>query len=134
MGMLIYNLDDDSDDREFFSYAVKAVHPEIPCVLFENGVELLDFMEHHQPQPDYIFIDINMPKMNGHECAQEIKLNYPRGETQIVMYSTSFSAEDVKRFHKDGFKYIRKQNSMTDLIKTIKKVITLPASHPAETH
>jgi CheY-like chemotaxis protein len=133
MRMLIYNVDDDSDDREFFCDAIKAVHPELPCVMFENGVELLNFMERNQPQPDYIFIDINMPKMNGHECAQEIKLNYLRGETQIVMYSTSFNPEDVKRFNKDGFKYIQKQNSMTDLIKTIKTVIARPAYHPAET-
>lgn len=124
--MLILNVDDDLDDREFFSDAIKVVDPEFPCMLFENGIELLSFLETNKTPPDYIFIDINMPKMNGYECAQEIKLNYLSRETQIVMFSTSFNPKDLKAFDKEGFKYILKQNALTDLVKTIKTVISLP--------
>jgi CheY-like chemotaxis protein len=122
--MIILNVDDDVDDREFFSDAVKAVDPEIPCVLFESGDQLLDFLEKNEPLPDYIFIDINMPKMNGHECAHEIKSTYLNGEIQIVMYSTSFNPIDVENFDRDGFKYVVKQNSMKDLVSSIRKVIS----------
>jgi CheY-like chemotaxis protein len=131
--MLILNVDDDPDDREFFSDAIKVLDPEFPCVLFENGVELLSFLEKSKTRPDYIFIDINMPKMNGYECAQEIKLNYLSGETQIVMYSTAFNPRDLKDFDKQGFKYIVKQNALTDLVKTIKMVISSPTYHLVET-
>src|SRR5687768_12472820 len=131
--MLILNVDDDEDDREFFSDAIKVVDPEFPCVLFENGVELLSFLGKNRTPPDYIFIDINMPKMNGYECAQEIKRNYLSGETQIVMYSTAFNPRDLKDFDKQGFKYIVKQNALTDLVKTIKKVISSPTYHLVET-
>ena len=130
--MLILNVDDDSDDREFFSDAIKAVDPESPCMLFENGDELLIFLGNNKTLPDYIFIDINMPKMNGFECAQEIKSNYLVGETQIVMYSTAFNPLDIEKFDEEGFKYIVKQNSLKELVTSIKKVISVPVYHSAE--
>lgn len=127
--MLILNVDDDSDDREFFSDAIKAVDPEIPCVVFENGDELLNYLGNSNPFPDYIFIDINMPKMNGYECAQEIKTNYHSADTQIVMYSTAFNPVDLVKFDKEGFRYVVKQNSLSDLVQSIRKVISLPVFH-----
>src|SRR5688572_18234623 len=96
--MLILNVDDDSDDREFFSDALKEVDPSIPCVLFENGQQLLYYLDGAKTLPDYIFIDINMPKMNGYECAQEVRSHYLTGETQIVMYSTAFNPADKEKF------------------------------------
>src|SRR5688572_26464845 len=122
--MLILNVDDDSDDREFFSDAIKVVDPEIPCVLFENGEDVLLYLEDTKTLPDYIFIDINMPKMNGYECAQEIKSNYLTGETQIVMYSTAFNPVDRAKFEEQGFKYIVKKNSLGELVQSIKGVMS----------
>ncbi|MEX2233668.1 MAG: response regulator [Cyclobacteriaceae bacterium] len=122
--MLILNVDDDRDDREFFSDAIKEVDPSIPCVLFENGQELLYYLEEAKTLPDYIFIDINMPKMNGYECAQEIRSNYLTGETQIVMYSTAFNPADKAKFKEQGFKYIVKQNSLGELVQSIKGVMS----------
>ena len=122
--MLILNVDDDLDDREFFSDAKRVVDPEIPCVLFENGDQLLHYLGESKTLPDYIFIDINMPKMNGYECAKEIKLNYHTGDIQIVMYSTAFNPLDREKFEAQGFKYIVKQNTMKKLVQSIKGVIS----------
>ena len=122
--MLIVNVDDDMDDREFFSDALKTVDPGIPCVLFENGPELLSYLENTKLLPDYIFLDINMPKMNGYECAQEIKLNDRSHDIQIVMYSTAFNPLDLQKFDQDGFKYITKQSTISDLVQSIRRVIS----------
>ena len=130
--MLILNVDDDSDDREFFNDAIKAVDPEIPCVLFESGAELLNYLGDQETFPDYIFIDINMPKMNGYECAREIRSNYHSEGTQIVMYSTFFNPADLEKFDSAGYKYVLKQNSMTDLIESLKTVISFPICQPVE--
>lgn len=122
--MLIVNVDDDSDDREFFGDAIKAVDPQIPYVLLKNGEELLYYLKDTRSLPDYIFIDINMPKMNGYECAQEIKSQYFSAEMKIVMYSTAFNPLDIEKFDEEGFKYIVKQNTLTDLVQSIKQVIS----------
>ena len=121
--MLIVNVDDDGDDREFFGDAIKAVDPQIPCVLFQNGEELLYYLKETESLPDYIFIDINMPKMNGYECAREIKSHYVSTEMQIVMYSTAFNPVDIEKFDQEGLKYIVKQNTLTDLVQSIRQVI-----------
>ena len=128
--MLILNVDDDSDDREFFSDAIKVVDPKMPCLLFKDGDALLDFLESTEISPDYIFIDINMPRMNGYECAREIKENYTSGTTQIVMFSTTFNAVDLEAFERQGFRHIIKQNSLTSLVNSIKSVISLPVLQP----
>lgn len=128
--MLILNVDDDSDDREFFCDAIKAVDPKIPCVLFENGDSLLNFLGSTEISPDYIFIDINMPKMNGYECAREITENYKSKTTQIVMFSTTFNPIDLQTFENQGFKYIVKQNSLTSLVNSLKSVISFPVVQP----
>lgn len=122
--MLILNVDDDIDDREIFRDAVKAVDPEIPCEVFESGHELLYFLGKNNTLPDYIFIDINMPKMNGYECAREIKSNYVSGEIQIVMYSTAFNTNDLAKFEKNGFKHLVKQSKFNDLVQSIKGLIS----------
>lgn len=122
--MLILNVDDDCDDREFFSDAIRVVDPNIPCLVFDSGDNLLNFLENSQTPPDYIFIDINMPKMNGYECAQEIKAHYLTDDMNIIMYSTAFNPADLVKFNKDGFKYIVKQNSLSELVKSIEDVIS----------
>lgn len=122
--MQILNVDDDSDDREFFCDAIKVVDPEISCVLFENGEDLLSYLQEIKTLPDYIFIDINMPMMNGYECAEEITSNYLAGETQIVMYSTAFNPIDREKFEKQGFRYVVKQNTLGALVKSIKGVMS----------
>ena len=127
--MLILNVDDDSDDREFFNDAIREVDPEIHCILFQSGDELLKFLAQKAMAPDYIFIDINMPRMNGYECAQEIKSKYISSDTHIVMYSTSFNPRDLIKFDKEGFNYVIKQNSLSELVQSLKKVIALPVYH-----
>lgn len=96
--MLIFNVDDDSDDREIFSDVIKSVNPQIACVLFESGEDLLDFLASNVALPDFIFIDINMPKMNGYECVQQIRSHDMFREVKIIMYSTSFNPEEQLRF------------------------------------
>jgi CheY-like chemotaxis protein len=45
--------------------------------------------------PDYIFLDVNMPKMNGIQCLPEIKkLGHLKG-VKIIMYSTSTDARII---------------------------------------
>ena len=130
--MLILNVDDDGDDREFFSDAVKVVNPDIPCLVFDSGDNLLNFLEKNETAPDYIFIDINMPKMNGYECAREIKAHYLTDAMNIVMYSTAFNPTDLVKFDEEGFKYIVKQNSLPDLVRSIKQVINSRVSRQEE--
>jgi CheY-like chemotaxis protein len=54
------------------------------------------------PQPDLVFLDIRMPKRDGHEVLQWIR-SQPRFRTlPVVMLSHSTRAEDVDRAYRLG--------------------------------
>ena len=67
--------DDDPDDQELFLEALKEIDEDFVCVTAFDGQEVLDKLENSLFVPDMIFLDLNMPKMNGHECLKEIKKN-----------------------------------------------------------
>ena len=61
--MVVLNVDDDQEDREFFCDALKEIDASIVCLVAESGMEALSLLQSHMPLPDYIFLDINMPMM-----------------------------------------------------------------------
>ena len=121
--MLILHVDDDCDDREIFCDAVKTVDSNIQCAQLESGITALQFLDQSDKLLDYIFMDINMPKMTGIECVQKIR-SVPRFlSMQIVMYSTTFSFNDEILFSEMGIKCMPKQSNFCDLTSSLKKIL-----------
>src|SRR5688572_5969241 len=66
--------DDDKDDRELFSEALASIDPGIICHGAEHGRDALRILNSLDgSKPDIIFIDINMPVMNGWELLHTLK-------------------------------------------------------------
>lgn len=123
--MLILNVDDDSDDRELFSEALKVVNSQISCIQLESGLKALEFLAKAKPLPDYLFIDINMPIMSGYECVKKL-IQIPRmKDIQIIILSTSFNLEDEVNFSTLGIKHLLKGSTFCELVDAIKSVIPL---------
>jgi CheY-like chemotaxis protein len=89
--LLIFMIDDDTDDQEIFSLTLEKVTPLAKCEFADDGVHALEKLTSRNPsfQPDLIFIDINMPRMNGIECLAEIKKLTHLTDVPAYMYSTS---------------------------------------------
>ena len=95
-------IDDDQDDQEIFLMALQKVDAQIKCSLANDGVEGLTVLSDHFYTPAYIFLDINMPKMNGMECLERIRvMDHLRG-SRVVMYSTSMDAAIIKQCRELG--------------------------------
>lgn len=58
---------DDPDDREIFCETMQSIDPAIKPIVANNGIEALEYLNQRTPLPDFIFLDVNMPKMNGRE-------------------------------------------------------------------
>ena len=83
-------IDDDSDDQEIFLMCLKSVSEDIVCRTANNGIDAIDMFESQTGYiPDYIFLDVNMPKMNGIECLSHLRKIELLRKTKIFMYSTT---------------------------------------------
>jgi CheY-like chemotaxis protein len=98
-------VDDDKDDRFFFQLAVKELGKEFECIMAENGLDAIEKLKAMKRLPDYIFLDLNMPLMNGKECLEELKKNEKLRVIPVIMYSTSGFKDDIDTTQKMGAAY-----------------------------
>lgn len=123
----IYLADDDADDRLMFAEALLEVDNSIVLTQAEDGKELLDILHNDSNElPEIIFLDINMPKVDGFECLEEIKQNSKLKKLLIIMLSTSADPVTIDRTLEMGASfYAVKPNSFEGLKKLILKVLQM---------
>ena len=74
--------------------------------------------------PDYIFLDLNMPRMNGREFLQELKRNYQLKEIPVVIYTTSSSGRDVEEARELGAKeFLTKPADFKSICREVSRII-----------
>jgi CheY-like chemotaxis protein len=96
-------VDDDPDDQEVFLMTLEKINKNIKCLTANNGVEALSLLQsQHSFVPDYIFLDVNMPKMNGIECLKNIKDLAYLNNCKIFMYSTTSETSVLEKSKKLG--------------------------------
>ncbi len=55
--------------------------------------------------PDIVLLDLNMPKMNGHEVLDEIRNQNNMKDVPIVLLTASECSDDVEKAHNLGINY-----------------------------
>jgi CheY-like chemotaxis protein len=81
--------DDDDDDHLIFLDAIGDIDPTIVCETVMNGKQLLDKLSGKDAHPDALFLDINMPLLNGFECLNRLKKSDEFSHIPVVIYSTA---------------------------------------------
>lgn len=125
--ILITLADDDEDDRLFFTDAFEELKINTVVNTVNNGKELLNFLNHPETVlPNIIFLDLNMPILNGIDCLKEIKRNDKFSDIAIAIYSTSSSDQDVENTFVLGANiYIKKPSNFNDLKKILSEVVII---------
>lgn len=96
-------VDDDADDRQLFIGAVKDFDEHIECVSAKDGKEALALLNDFATSlPDFIFLDLRMPRFNGKKCLIEIKKSERLKEIPVIIYSTSRELEESKELKEMG--------------------------------
>jgi CheY-like chemotaxis protein len=124
--LLIFLIDDDTDDQEIFSIIVREAFPNISCVFANDGIAALEKLQTEPTlRPDLIFIDINMPRMNGVQCLTEIKKLPHFTDVPVYMYSTAAEPAMVESCTSMGARgFIRKEVNPETLQKKIAEIIS----------
>jgi response regulator RpfG family c-di-GMP phosphodiesterase len=113
----IYLADDDRDDREFFQEVLQEISADINFISFDNGVDLMkQLLDRNNKLPNFIFLDLNMPLMNGEECLDDIRSLSYVDNVPIIIYSTSMDPSKAKHLRERGANlYLKKPNTFNDL-------------------
>lgn len=119
--------EDDKDDQELFIDALGEAEVPAEVTTVENGQELVDTLkDKSQPNPDIIFIDVDMPVKGGKQALEEIKSDKALKEIPAVMLSTwSHPAYIEDTFDKGADLYVQKPNSFNGFVLILKKVFFL---------
>jgi CheY-like chemotaxis protein len=119
--------DDDPDDREFFSEAIRSIDIPHKLLLFEDGQELMDYLKNVELDvPHILFLDLNMPCKSGFDCLKEIREKKALKDLSIAIYSTSSSDRDVEHAFIGGANvYIKKPSDFQHLKKVVVDVVRI---------
>jgi CheY-like chemotaxis protein len=93
-------IDDDDDDNFFHQMVINELNIAEHIEIALNGEEALLFLKkENRIHPDIIFLDINMPKMNGWEFMESYKelRADQKAKVVVMMLTTSENPEDKKR-------------------------------------
>ncbi|WP_440876124.1 ABC transporter substrate-binding protein [Thalassotalea sp. PLHSN55] len=98
-GIKILLAEDNRINQKIFTAVLKPTKAEISIT--NDGLETIEYMQKHTP--DIIFMDIQMPKMDGIQACQEIRKTHPN--IPIVALTANVMSEDVKRYLAVGFNH-----------------------------
>lgn len=121
--MVILYVDDDVEDIEIFLEAVKEVDASIICLVAQNGKKAMDILQSERT-PDFIFLDINMPVINGKSILAEIRKSRQFDNIPVIMYSTTMYPDEIEGYKKMGANhFLIKHNHFQDLCDALTSIL-----------
>jgi CheY-like chemotaxis protein len=114
-------IDDDDDDQEIFLTALEKVTDQIKCTAMNNASEALKQLVKKEFSPDVIFLDLNMPLMNGQQFLLEIKKKENLKHIPVIIFSTSSQQSAINTTKEFGAEdFITKPDKFNDLVAILK--------------
>jgi len=118
--------DDDKDDRLFFKNAFDQLRIKHELLIFEDGYELMGYLDTAEEPPHVVFLDLNMPGKHGLDCLNEIRATPAMRDITVAIYSTSSSPEDIEDTFVAGANiYIKKPDDFMALKKIMADVLSV---------
>ncbi|UOB19174.1 response regulator [Abyssalbus ytuae] len=110
--------EDDDDDKLLIQDALEENGITYADTMYvDDGLQLLEKLEHPDLYPTVILLDLNMPKKDGRETLREIKNNELLKHIPVVVFTTSNSLEDIKlSYQYGGNTYFTKPPHFSELV------------------
>ena len=112
--------EDDIDDRMLLQTAFEETGVQNRIEFVGNGCELLEFLDKDDKPvyPQFILLDLNMPKKDGRETLKEIKQHPIFKKIPVVIFTTTKNEAEINRCYELGANtYVVKPDSFESLRK-----------------
>lgn len=132
-------IEDNPGDVRLLEEAFRELQANIRIQVAKDGAEGLDLVEKRAlekllPSPDLILLDLNLPKISGHDVLERLKTNPSTRRIPIIVLTSSRADVDVRRaYDSHANAYLRKPSSLDDLISAAQQIksfwmecVTLP--------
>ena len=117
-------IDDDTDDAILFEEILLDMDFNCSFQWARDGKEAIDVLEQMKIFPNVIFLDLNMPRINGKECLSYIKTSSALREIPVIIYTTSSHPMDIEETLQLGASaFITKPSDVKDLVKIIQAIV-----------
>lgn len=117
------------DDSKLIHKIFTVILPKTPLVSAHDGREALQRLA-EQPDVDLIFLDINMPNMNGLEFLAQVKADAALAQIPVVIISTEGKEEDTVRGLRAGAAAYIKKPFRNEMILDIVRRLPGPGAAP----
>jgi CheY-like chemotaxis protein len=129
-------VEDDEVDAEAVRRALKKANVPNPLYKVQNGAEALDVLSGQNgrerlPQPCLLLVDINMPRMNGFELIEHMRLDRLMKKNIVFMLTTSARDEDKTQaynLHTAGYILKENLNELASILNQYCEINEFPSS------
>jgi len=119
--MEILLVEDNLGDIRLFQEALKEIALENNLSVVRDGAQALNFLRRQNmyrdaPRPDIILLDLNLPRISGHEVLAEIKQDKSLKRIPVLVLTTSQDKNDIQiSYELHANCYITKPSSLKRL-------------------
>ena len=116
-------VEDNPADQLLAREIILAARPGASITIIDDGEKAIEAVEHWSKGdlPDIVFLDLNLPRINGHEVLEHIKRSNP--QVPVIVLTGSTSERDIEKARKQNvLDYIIKPIGMNELEETISRV------------
>lgn len=120
----IFYADDDLDDLELFRGALAEVDDSLVLTTIDSGNALLERLSSPPPVPRVIFLDLNMPELDGYEVLRNLRNDRQLVRYPVVIFSTASDPAAVRRTREMGANlFVPKPHTYAGMKEAIKTCI-----------
>jgi CheY-like chemotaxis protein len=117
--------DDDEDYRFLFNESLRETGIPAAVSFANNGIEVIDLLNTMSGSPDMLFLDINMPKMDGLTALEHIRKNELFSKVPIIILSGTEEPDKVEDAYRKGANlYVRKPASYLEYFSLLHSLLS----------
>jgi len=124
MQKYILLIDDDEDEMDIFSEALDEIQNPMSCIQSTSASAAMSVLNYLIP--DFIFLDLNMPGINGLRCLEEIRKVKNLTDVPVILYSNFVNEDTFKKAIEAGAAAcIKKPKKIDTLAEILKEIFSM---------